>query len=90
VIARSCLTGSGSTDAARRTARRGEVAGGGTGVVEVSWVEYGERTGSGDDGSVAVGPRVTRLRVAVGRAREYVARFERSARRAHYRRTRTV
>jgi len=80
---------SGSIDADRSTAWA-EVDGGGTGKVEVSWIEYGERTGSGDDSSVAVGPGVTRLRVAVGCAREYVARFERSARRAHCRRTRTI
>ena len=66
-----------STDAVAGTARRGEVAGGCAGQVEPTTKQRSSTSIRYND-SVAVSPRVTRLRETVRYTRQHVTSFERS------------
>jgi len=70
------LTNGKSADAIADTTWRGKIAGGCTGQIERSCRQR-NGTSIGDDDPAPVNPRVTRLRITVRHARQYVTLHER-------------
>jgi len=85
-ITESKSAGGGARNTARR---RGGAAGGRAGQLERTSGQR-HRIGSGDFGTAAVSPRVTRLRISISRTRQHVTRVEIPARRRDGRRGRTI